>query len=279
VCSSADASVQFCCSECGSFHLCGGCARDRWRQCMICDRLATAADFSADPDFSEWRTSSSASDKEDGGLTISVASNEIGKEANYAISEFNSHVNPDVDFQRVLFYLAVPGIWKDDVLREGFRTRLRNSVPVARTEEDAITAFRRSHRAPPSVIAITSLDDGAGIQYCITRCPRSARGFQIQSPGLPQHCLADTAHVAYVAVPRTLRDTILREGYQPSRRRCVPTSASREQAARAYCRNFRASPYEVLAVLLSPEIPRHSHKGGWKLRTPVLPSELLRQLL
>ena len=39
----------------------------------------------------------------------------------------------------VLFYLAVPNIYKEDVMREGFRTHLLNSVPIVRTKEDAIT--------------------------------------------------------------------------------------------------------------------------------------------
>ncbi|CAK0872193.1 unnamed protein product [Prorocentrum cordatum] len=123
------------------------------------------------------------------------------------------------------------------------------ACPVAGTEEQALRALARSSPGPAALLAVTSLRDGSGRHYTVT--PGRRGGFRIRSPGLPRTCLsaADTLSVAYVAVPRELRDVILQEGYQPSRRHSVPTSPSRAGAAEAFCRNHDG-PFEVLGVLL-----------------------------
>merc|ERR1712194_522551 len=145
--------------------------------------------------------------------------------------------------------------------------------PAKADEDQALDAFYRFNRTPGALVAVISLLDGAGQPYPII--PRGTGGFKICVPGLPSRCLKDPGSILYVAVPRALRDKILTEGYRPARRSCIPTATSRDAAGRAYRRNFRFSPYEVIATLPAASMPRYEHKGGWKLRVPLLPGELL----
>eukprot|EP00931_Biecheleriopsis_adriatica_P035014 TRINITY_DN20182_c0_g1_i1.p1 TRINITY_DN20182_c0_g1~~TRINITY_DN20182_c0_g1_i1.p1 ORF type:complete len:290 (-),score=46.65 TRINITY_DN20182_c0_g1_i1:63-932(-) len=270
----ADATLSFCCASCslpGNVFLCARCAR-AWG-CWNCG-AATEEDFAPAVQDDVFTLMSGPSSVD--GVTVSLSSS--SSLAGRGLEETTGqliHAQTSEITKRTLLFVAVPGELKDVILQEGFKTRKRNHVPAAGTQEHALAAFRSSSRSP-SVLAVASLHDGTGQPYTVTRTGR--HGCRIWTPGLPRHCLSDVGSVLYVAVPRALRDRILQEGYRPSRRRSVPASISREAAALVYGRHS-SSPYEVLGVLTPANLPRRSHKGGYKLSTPLLAGEFLRQLL
>lgn len=291
-CSVADASQMLRCpTGCQNTLFCGACAARA--ECPTCRRPAGPEDLRTDSDFSP-RAASSPGDI--GAVSLSLASDSGSLVHDHPIAASaggggiedapplgvggsgGGEGDAGLHVENALLYLAVPSHLQDAVLQEGFRTRWRNSVPVAGTEEQALRALARRSPEPAALLAVTSLRDGDGNPYTVTRGRRG--GFRIRSPGLPGTCLSAVhlSSVAYVAVPLELRDIILQEGYQPTRRRSVPTSPSRAIAAEAFGR-LHNRECEVLGVLLDPSIPRHWHAGGWKLRTPVLHRQYLRQLL
>lgn len=286
-CSVADVKMFFRCRACdvpGKFYLCCRCIQ-QWR-CPKCQRAALE-DFVVSEEMDEMAMSSSRRSVSGcDGVTLSLHSYSTGstcaasfrEEPPESLGAANAADSIAIPGQPLLF-VAVPEPIKETVLREGFKTRRRNHVPAACTQEHAETAFRRRQRiGHSSVVAITSLQDGTGRPYSVTLRSGKLRGCRIWTPGLPSRCLMDATQVLYVAIPHAVRDVILREGYKPSQRRSVPTSTSRDGAVSIY-RRYRTSPYEVLGVLVPANMPRRAHKGGFKLDTPLLQSEFLRQLL
>eukprot|EP00747_Dinoflagellata_sp_TGD_P169793 gnl/TRDRNA2_/TRDRNA2_199714_c0_seq1.p1 gnl/TRDRNA2_/TRDRNA2_199714_c0~~gnl/TRDRNA2_/TRDRNA2_199714_c0_seq1.p1 ORF type:complete len:299 (+),score=35.87 gnl/TRDRNA2_/TRDRNA2_199714_c0_seq1:64-960(+) len=279
-CSVADAEymVRSPCLQCfphGAIYLCAPCLGE-WR-CGQCGQMAREGDSSRVPDFASLTSPSAAESTSDASSTWvgSRSGTESVPDADELRVDSLEHT------ERLLLYIAVPASAKDVILEEGYKTRRRNHVPAAGTEERALRAYHRHRQSSelPALLAVASLEDGNGCSYAVMPCDRAGSGhFRIAAPGLPRYCLTDTSSVLFVCVPRNLRDLILQEGYRPTRRSSVPAATSREDAVRAY-RRSQCGPYEVLGALPPADLPRHRHRNGWKLRTTLFPSKFLRQLL